>query len=337
VIIAAFLLSKRACYFQAGFAVLLITGLSILEYLHITPHVHVKELFPNPVYDNGLYLLSIIFFSITSLFFSAYLATSVNCRLRRRENEIVTLKDNITDAYNRLEELDREKSEFTYKVTHELRSPLSAIQSLLKSIEEGYAGEISQKARDLVVRSEKRTSFLITLVNGLLDLIASKIGKTKEVDTQLIDINVAVKDTLQLMQEKAKSKDLEIIINTTPKPSYIKIVPDDLDIILTNLIDNSVKYTKQGGTISISNTITSNEIKVEISDTGIGIIKDDLEKIFKEFYRSKNAKQNDMRGTGLGLSIVENLINQYGANIKIRSEVGKGTTVTVTFPVDQEC
>ena len=337
VIIAAFLLSKRACYFQAGFAVLLITGLSILEYLHITPHVHIKELFPNPVYDNGLYLLSIIFFSITSLFFSAYLATSVNCRLRRRENEIVTLKDNITDAYNRLEELDREKSEFTYKVTHELRSPLSAIQSLLKSIEEGYAGEISQKARDLVVRSEKRTSFLITLVNGLLDLIASKIGKTKEVDTQLIDINVAVKDTLQLMQEKAKSKDLEIIINTTPKPSYIKIVPDDLDIILTNLIDNSVKYTKQGGTISISNTITSNEIKVEISDTGIGIIKDDLEKIFKEFYRSKNAKQNDMRGTGLGLSIVENLINQYGANIKIRSEVGKGTTVTVTFPVDQEC
>jgi signal transduction histidine kinase len=337
VIIAAFLLSKRACYFQAGFAVLLITGLSILEYLHITPHVHVKELFPNPVYDNGLYLLSIIFFSITSLFFSAYLATSVNCRLRRRENEIVTLKDNITDAYNRLEELDREKSEFTYKVTHELRSPLSAIQSLLKSIEEGYAGEISQKARDLVVRSEKRTSFLITLVNGLLDLIASKIGKTKEVDSQLIDINVAVKDTLQLMQEKAKSKDLEIIINTTPKPSYIKIVPDDLDIILTNLIDNSVKYTKQGGTISISNTITSNEIKVEISDTGIGIIKDDLEKIFKEFYRSKNAKQNDMRGTGLGLSIVENLINQYGANIKIRSEVGKGTTVTVTFPVDQEC
>ena len=76
---------------------------------------------------------------------------------------------------------------------------------------------------------------------------------------------------------------------------------------------------------------------MEISDTGIGIIKDDLEKIFKEFYRSKNAKQNDMRGTGLGLSIVENLINQYGANIKIRSEVGKGTTVTVTFPVDQEC
>jgi len=168
VIISAILLSEKKCYLQTSFALILIISLSILEYFHVIPHVHIKDLFPNPVYDNGLYLLSIIFFSVTSLYISAYLATSVNNRLRKRENEIVTLKNEITDAYNKLEEIDREKSEFTYKVTHELRSPLSAIQSLLKSIEEGYAGEISEKARDLVIRSEKRTSFLITLVNGLL-------------------------------------------------------------------------------------------------------------------------------------------------------------------------
>ena len=337
VIIAAILLSEKDCYLQTGFAVLLIISLSTLEYFHIIPHVHIKELFPNPVYDKGLYLLSIIFFSITSLYISAYLATSVNNRLRKRENEIVALKDNITDAYNKLEAIDREKSEFTYKVTHELRSPLSAIQSLLKSIEEGYAGEISQKARDLVVRSEKRTSFLITLVNGLLDLIAGKIGKPKEGDTKLIDINVAVKNTLQLMQEKTKAKNLKIIIKATPQPSYLRIVPDDLDIILTNLIDNSVKYTKQGSTISINNLITNKEIKVEISDTGIGIIKEDLNKIFNEFYRSKNAKAVELRGTGLGLSIVKSLIKQYGGNIDVRSEIGKGTTVTVSFPVEKQC
>jgi signal transduction histidine kinase len=336
VIIAAILLSKNECYLQTGFAVLLIISLSILEYVNIIPHVHIKELFPNPVYDNGLYLLSIIFFSITSLYISAYLATSVNNRLRKRENEIVALKDSITDAYNKLEALDREKSEFTYKVTHELRSPLSAIQSLLKSIEDGYAGEISQKARDLIVRSEKRTSFLITLVNGLLDLIAGKIGKPKEGDTKLIDINVAVKNTLHLMQEKTKAKNLKIIIKATPKPSYLRIVPDDLDIILTNLIDNSVKYTEQGGTISINNLITNKEIKVEISDTGIGIIKEDLNKIFNEFYRSKNAKTVELRGTGLGLSIVKNLIKQYEGNIDVRSEIEKGTTVTVSFPIEKQ-
>ncbi len=336
VIISAILLSEKKCYLQTSFALILITGLSILEYFSIIPHVHIKELFPTPVFDNGLYLLSIIFFSITSLYISAYLATSVNNRLRKRENEIVALKNKITDAYNKLEVIDKEKSEFTYKVTHELRSPLSAIQSLLKSIEEGYAGEISQKARDLIVRSEQRTSFLITLVNGLLDLIAGKIGKPKEGDTKSIDINVAVNNTLHLMQEKTKAKNLKIIIKSTPEPSCLRIVPDDLDIILTNLIDNSVKYTEQGGTISINSTITDKEVKLEMSDTGIGIIKEDLNKIFNEFYRSKNAKATNLRGTGLGLSIVKNLIKQYGGNIDIRSEIGKGTTVTVSFPVEKQ-
>ena len=336
VIISAILLSEKKCYLQTGFALILIISLSILEYFHVIPHVHIKELFPNPVYDNGFYLLSIIFFSVTSLYISAYLATSVNNRLRKRENEIVTLKNEITDAYNKLEAIDREKSEFTYKVTHELRSPLSAIQSLLKSIEEGYAGEISEKARDLVIRSEKRTSFLITLVNGLLDLIAGKIGKPKEGDMKLIDINIAVKNTLHLMQEKTKAKNLKIIIKTTPEPSYLNIVPDDLDIILTNLIDNSVKYTEQEGTISINSTITDKEVKLEISDTGIGITTEDLNKIFNEFYRSKNAKVAELRGTGLGMSIVKNLIKQYGGSIDVQSQIEKGTTVTISFPIDKQ-
>jgi len=336
VIISAILLSEKKCYLQTSFALILIISLSILEYFHVIPHVHIKDLFPNPVYDNGLYLLSIIFFSVTSLYISAYLATSVNNRLRKRENEIVTLKNEITDAYNKLEAIDREKSEFTYKVTHELRSPLSAIQSLLKSIEEGYAGEISEKARDLVIRSEKRTSFLITLVNGLLDLIAGKIGKPKEGDIKLIDINIAVKNTLHLMQEKTKAKNLKIIIKTTPEPSYLNIVPDDFDIILTNLIDNSVKYTEQEGTISINSTITDKEVKLEISDTGIGITTEDLNKIFNEFYRSKNAKVAELRGTGLGMSIVKNLIKQYGGSIDVQSQIEKGTTVTISFPIDKQ-
>ena len=336
VIISAILLSEKKCYLQTSFASMLIISLSIMEYFHVIPHVHIKELFPSPVYDNSLYLLSIIFFSVTSLYISAYLATSVNNRLRKRENEIVTLKNDITDAYNKLEAIDREKSEFTYKVIHELRSPLSAIQSLLKSIEEGYAGEISGKARDLVIRSEKRTSFLMTLVSGLLDLIAGKIGKPKEGDKKLIDINISVKNTLHLMQEKIREENLKIINKTATEPLYLNIVPDDLDIILTNLLDNSVKYTEQGGTISINSTITDKEVKLEISDTGIGITTEDLNKIFNEFYRSQNAKTAELSGTGLGLSIVKNLIKQYGGSIDVRSEIEKGTTITISFPIEKQ-
>ncbi len=333
VILSAILLSRKACYLQTSFALSLIISLSMLEYFHIIPHVQIKELFPNTVCDSGSYLLTVIFFCITSLYVSAYLATSVVNRLRKRENEVVDLNNIIAEAYNKLEAIDREKSEFTFKVIHELRSPLGAVQSLLKSIEDGYAGEISQKARDLIVRSERRTGFLLTLVNDLLDLVTGKIGKPREGDRGPVDITVAVKDVLQLFQEKTKAKNIKIAIKTTGKIHYINIVRDDLGIILTNLIDNAVKYTKEGGVIDISNIVRNKEIIVVISDTGIGIIKEDLDKIFNEFYRSKNAKDIEGDGTGLGLPIVRNLMKRYSGSIEVQSIFGKGTTVTISFPV----
>jgi signal transduction histidine kinase len=332
VIIAATLLSRKECYLQTTFALLLISVLSILEYFNIVPHVHINELFPDPVYDNWLYLLARLFFFITSLYVSAFLATSVTNHLRKREKEIVVLKNNITDAYKKLEAIDNEKSEFTFKVTHELRSPLAAVYSLLKSIEEGYAGEISHKAKELITRAEKRTGFLLTLVNDLLDLVSGKISKPREGEMKLVNINEAVKNTIHLLQEKAKSKNLELIINVLPTPSFINVVPDDLDLILTNLIDNAVKYTAKGGTVSINNILTEEKIKVEITDTGIGIHKDDIHKIFNEFYRADNAKSLELDGTGLGLAIVNNLIKKYEADIEVQSTLGKGTTFTISFP-----
>jgi signal transduction histidine kinase len=333
VIIAAILLSRKACYLQTSFAVLLIISLSIFEYVNIIPHVQIKELFPNPIYDNSLYLLATLFFCITSLYVSAYLATSIANQIRKREKEIIVLKDNITAAYQALEKKDREKSEFTYKVTHELRAPLSAIQSLLKSIEEGYAGEVSEKAKELIIRSEKRTGFLLALVKDLLDLVTGKIGKSRESDSKSVDINEAVKCTLHLMQEKVKEKNIKLTINTTEKPAYLNIIPEDLDIIMTNLIGNAIKYTREGGTINISNIMAHNEIRIKISDTGIGIHKDDANKIFDEFYRSKNAKAIESEGTGLGLTIVKNLIKRYDGHIDVQSRLEKGTTITVSFSV----
>ncbi len=333
VILSAILLSRKACYLQTSFALSLIISLSMLEYFHIIPHVQIKELFPTIVCENGNYLLAVIFFCITSLYVSAYLATSVVNRLRKRGYEVVDLKNSIADAYNKLEAIDREKSEFMFKVTHELRSPLSAVQSLLRSIEGGYAGEISQKARDLIVRSEKRTGFLLTLVNDLLDLVTGKVGLPRVDDSVPVDINEAVKEVTQFFQEKAKEKDIKVTTKTTEKDHYINMVRDDLDIILTNLIDNAVKYTKAGGTINVSYILKNKEISVVILDTGIGIHKEDLDKIFNEFYRSKNAKEIEGDGTGLGLAIARNLIQKYGGNIGVQSELDKGTTITVSFPV----
>ncbi|MBM4055872.1 MAG: HAMP domain-containing histidine kinase [Planctomycetes bacterium] len=333
VIISAVLLRRKECYLQTTFSVLLICGLSVLEYAEIVPHVQICELFPMPVYNNGVLIISVLFFTVTTLYVSCYLATSITHHLRKRENEILILKNTVTDAYEKLQAIDKEKNEFTFKVTHELRSPLSAVYSLLKSIEEGYAGEVSQKARDLIVRSEKRIRFLLTLVNDLLDLVAGRSEKPREGEKKQIDINDVVKRSVLLVEEKAKLKDVKFVINSTGTVSYLFMVPDDLDIILSNLIDNSVKYSYKGGTITITNKIVNKEIMIEISDTGIGIHEDDLDKIFNEFYRAENARTVEYEGTGLGLSIVRALVKKYGGNISVTSVFGKGATFVILLPV----
>ncbi|MCP5003001.1 MAG: HAMP domain-containing histidine kinase [Planctomycetes bacterium] len=333
VVIAAILLSGVACYLQTTFALILMSGLSILEYAGIIPHIHVKKIFPNSNYDNGLYLLSMHFFFITSLYVSAYLAKMVTNQLRKREKEVTLLKNSCNIAYSQLKDVDTEKSEFTFKVTHELRAPLSAIQSLLKSIEEGYAGEISEKARDLIIRSERRTGFLLILVNDLLDLVTGKIGKVRKGEIKSVDINETVNSTLRLLEEKAKARDVLISISPMLGTATLNIVPDDLELILTNLVDNAIKYTKKDSTIKINSEFEDGVVKIEISDVGIGINKDDISKIFDEFYRAPNAKDIEVNGTGLGLSIVKNLINRYGGEIDVRSKSGQGSTFTIMFPV----
>ena len=243
------------------------------------------------------------------------------------------LKNSITNAYNKLEAIDRDKSEFTFKVTHELRSPLSAIQSLLKSIEEGYAGEISQKARELIIRSEKRTGLLITLVNDLLDLVSGKIGSIREGETKNININEAINNSIQLLQEKAKAKEIKFAFESIQKPVFIHIIPEDLDLILTNLIDNAIKYSKKGSSILIRTALTGKTVTMEISDTGIGISEENINRIFEEFYRADNAKEFELEGTGLGLSIVKNLMNRYKGSITVQSKLGQKTTFTLSFRV----
>ncbi|MDR4506972.1 MAG: HAMP domain-containing histidine kinase [Candidatus Brocadiaceae bacterium] len=335
VIIAAILLSRRGCYLQITCAFVFLSCLSILEYNKSIPHISIKALFANPVYNNGHYLVSMLFFFATSLYASGYLATTIAHHLRKREAEAVVLKNTIADAYTKLEAMDKEKTAFTYKVTHELRAPLGAIQSLLKSIEEGYAGDVPAKAKELIIRSEKRTKALLVLINDLLDLVSGKINKERKGEMKRVDGNDAIKNTIHLLQEKAKEKGVNIITNTTSKPLQLTIAPDDLELILTNLIDNAVKYTKKGGTATVNTAIGEGAVKIEISDTGIGIHKEDLHKVFDEFYRGSNAKALETNGTGLGLSIVRNLINRYGGNIDVKSELGNGTTFTVSFPTKE--
>jgi len=245
-------------------------------------------------------------------------------------NEGATAIENAR-AYQALEIADRAKSEFVRMVSHELRSPLSAVQSMLRVLEEGYVEPLTSRQQDLIQRSERRISFLLALVKDLLELAAGKMEQLKGEKKEVV-LNEIIAKVTELMQTSAEEKELEFRVEIGEEPFVLIGVEDGLERVFMNLVSNAVKYTPVGGSVGVRAWSEDDEIKVEVSDTGIGIPEEALPRIFTEFYRAKNAKAMEKEGTGLGLAIAKEVVEQHGGQISVRSAVGEGSTFYVTLP-----
>ena len=334
VIISTILLSQRAAYLQTTLAAFLITLLALIEYYRIIPHFHVLSILSERLYRDPGYLLTFLLFFTGTLYMSTYLTGSVSKRLREREKDLVMLKKNLEQAYHKLEESDVAKSEFVMMVTHELRSPLSTIESTLKLFLQGYAGDLVDEQTKLVRGIEQRTHFLLNLVNDLLHLARVKAEKFKK-EKAKINLKEIVERVSRSIQTGLKTKHLNLQIDLPSSPVMLWGNEDEMELLFSNLIGNSVRYTPPGGSISVKMAKENLQIKTEVSDTGIGIATEDSSKIFEEFYRAKNAKKMVRAGTGLGLSIAKKIVETCGGKIRVKSTPGCGTTSTFYLPMDE--
>ncbi|MFQ6066840.1 MAG: sensor histidine kinase [bacterium] len=325
VIFSTLLLSPRAAYLQTSLAVLLIVLLSILEYHQVIPHVNISGILAGNLYRNSLYLLGFLFFFVSALYISTYLASSITNKLRDRERELTTLKGDLEEAYHKLEKSDAAKSEFVVMVTHELRSPLSAIESILRLFIEGYAGQLLDKQKRLLQGIEYRARFLLTLVRDLLDLERLKAEKEKKKPTQ-VDLERLIEKVKESLKTEVRKKHLDLQLSFSQVPLFLLTDKEKMELLFSNLMSNAIKYTPHHGKILLKVIMENSKVKIEISDTGIGIPEEDLGKIFEEFYRAENAKKVEREGTGLGLPIVKRIVEAYGGKVKVKSQVGKGTT-----------
>jgi signal transduction histidine kinase len=236
-------------------------------------------------------------------------------------------------AYLALEMADRAKSEFVRMVTHEFRSPLSAVQSMLRLLELGVVGPLGEKQRDLVERSQRRISALLAMVGDLLELAAGKMEMLQGEKTR-VDLNQIIAKVTDLMRTGAEEKDIDYRIEVGEEPLILIGFEDGLERVVMNLVSNAIKYTPQGGSVTVRAWSEDGRIRLEVSDTGIGIPEEALPRIFTEFYRAKNAKAMNVEGTGLGLVIAKDVIEQHGGEISVRSVVGEGSTFSVSLPKD---
>jgi signal transduction histidine kinase len=240
-------------------------------------------------------------------------------------------------AFRALGQLDDMKSKFVLMVTHELRSPVGVIRSLLRTMTAGYAGTLSEEQQDIVRRALHRADFLQALIDDLLDLAAGKNEMGLREERSAVRLDEVIQQVVERYAAAARENHIQLEYRPQKDGSAaVYAGTEGLDRIFNNLVSNAVKYTPGGGRVSVTLSVEEGIARVEVSDTGIGIPEESLDFLFAEFYRAPNAKAQVKEGTGLGLAITRDLVTRYGGQISVQSKLGQGTTFIVTLPTALE-
>ncbi len=230
-----------------------------------------------------------------------------------------------------LKELEKMKSEFIAMVAHELRAPIATVEQQLNVIIGSMAGELNEKQKQLITRAKERTRGVLTLIKDLLDLSKIEAGKMIQYKEPL-SLAEIISRVVEMMRADATEKQIRLEFVPPGSSSIIQADRNSMEGIFTNLVSNAIKYTPDGGTVSIFLDDHLGFVKVSVIDTGIGIKNEDISHIFDKFYRVKSTETRQIIGTGLGLSIVKSIVDAHLGTISVESTEGKGTTFCVLLP-----
>jgi len=228
-----------------------------------------------------------------------------------------------------LKELDKMKSEFVSTVSHDLGSPLQIIQTSAELISK--LGPINQPQQDAVDGITRMVAKTATLVRDLLDL--GKVEARVEMEMEPCQLATIIGEAMEGLEERAEAKEIALQINLPQALTPVMGNPIRLGQVVTNLVNNAIKFTPGGGTVTISAQETEGEVAVDVRDTGIGIAPEDQAHVFDKFYRVKSAKVSEIEGTGLGLAIVKSIVEGHGGRMWVESELGQGSTFGFALPI----
>jgi len=230
----------------------------------------------------------------------------------------------------RLKELEKIRQDFVANVSHELRTPLTTIKGYAETLLDGALKE--EVAFQFVQVIKRHSDRLAKIVEDLLAL--SKI-ESRELQLKMESFHLAelIHDVIDVLKETAGRKKISISQQEVPPLLTVEADRNSLEQVLTNLLDNAIKYGREEGRITISaREIDEKEIQVSVQDDGMGIPREDLPRIFERFYRVDKGRSQDLGGTGLGLSIVKHIIQAHGGRVWAESQLRKGATFYFTLP-----
>ncbi|MGI9554265.1 MAG: sensor histidine kinase [Thermodesulfobacteriota bacterium] len=263
-----------------------------------------------------------------------YLANTIS--LDKPSEEIIAVIFDITE----FKKLEKIKADFIANVSHELRTPLTSIKGYSETIEDGAYKNDAERNQFLNIIT-RNTDRLISIVSDLLILSElegkdSLFSEDSDQDFEQINVNEIILQTVASLNRKIKDKEIQEKIELEESMPPINGIKFFLEQMFTNLIDNSIKYNHCGGEVKIKTYSNANNVVIKITDTGLGIPKEQQDRIFERFYRVDKNRSREIGGTGLGLSIVKHIVLVHGGNIDLVSEEEKGSEFTIELPIVSE-
>jgi two-component system phosphate regulon sensor histidine kinase PhoR len=237
----------------------------------------------------------------------------------------------VASDISQLRRLEQVRREFVANASHELKTPLASIKACVETLLDGAIDDVDVRVRFLQTVCEQ-SDRLDHLVRDLLSLtqIESEGAKTDLHPVPLADIVTVCHER---HRQSAERKHMQLVTQPPPEPLFVVGDEEGLEQILDNLVDNAIKYTNEGGAVTIRWRRDGRQCLVEVEDTGIGIPQSHLPRIFERFYRVDKARSRELGGTGLGLAIVKHLVQALGGTIAVASRLGKGTVFAVHLPL----
>ena len=304
-------------YFNAIIAALLLTVWTVLEHLFMVDRYLLRE---EP--SAALIITSLLAFYITN-FAGIYIINNFM-------NGYRSLKKIIDQKNVQLEKAIKDRSRTFRFAAHELKSPMIAIQSTLDVVKSLFSSDLRPEVKEMVFKAERRSSQVIEMIKELISVTQYNLGMEKPV-FEKVDFDKWLYSIVDHHRAYADNKNIALIYNHLPVTYNINIDTNGYEKVVSNLVNNALRYTLTGGKVIIEPFASDQSYGLTVKDTGIGILKDDLEKIFEEFYRSKIARETEQIGTGLGLNLVKEIVHHYKGEISVKSEIGKGSEFKVEF------
>jgi PAS domain S-box-containing protein len=247
-------------------------------------------------------------------------------------SERVLIERRLTDANAEMHRLSQMKSNFVSTVSHELKSPLTAIKNAVSLIDPGGKGESNEKFLQMIKRSANRLNFIIS---DLLDMSKVESGKLT-IAAEPVAICSFLSEIVEPLESQAAAASVELVVDAPDNLPEVLADAKRIEQVVTNLISNALKATPKGGTITVSAEQGDEIVTIGVRDTGIGLSVDDQKSVFDAFFQADNVLRNKSGGTGLGLTICRDLVRGHGSDLHLESELGEGSCFSFHLPVASE-